>query len=68
MSKEETKYCWTCERNLTPENTQSYKGFDEGNYKMSLIYAGGMLPKNRFEKCDSCFDADIDSYLENLYN
>jgi hypothetical protein len=68
MPKTETKYCWACETKLTPENTQSYEGFDEGNYKMSLIYSGGQLPKESFQKCDACFDSDIDNYLENLYN
>jgi hypothetical protein len=62
------KFCWNCETELTPENTKSYKGFDEDNYKMSLIYSGGQMSKENFTKCDACFDADIDNYLENLYN
>ena len=62
------KYCYNCEDELTATNTASYKGFDEGNYKMSLIYTGGQMSPESFTKCDACFDADIDNYLENLYN
>lgn len=62
------RYCFNCEDDLTPENTASYKGFDEGNYEMSLIYSGGQLTKESFTKCDACFDRDIDNYLENLYS
>ena len=62
------RYCYNCEEDLTPENTKAYKGFDEDNYEMSLIYTGGQMSKEAFTKCDPCFDRDIDNYLENLYN
>jgi hypothetical protein len=62
------RYCFNCEDELTITNTASYKGFDERNYNMSQIYSGGQLPAESFTKCDPCFDADIDNYLENLYN
>lgn len=65
MSK---KFCFDCEKELTKKNTASYEGFDEGNYNMSKVYSAGQMPKEWFTKCDDCFDADIDSYLENLYN
>ena len=67
MAKTKNKYCFRCEKDLTPENTQAYNGFDEGNYELSVIF-GGQLPKETFMKCDPCFDEDIDHYLENLYS
>jgi hypothetical protein len=62
----ETKYCWGCEADLTPENTSSYGGFDSSNHYYSTIY-GGDGWKEPFTKCDSCFDADNDRHLESLY-
>jgi hypothetical protein len=62
----EQKCCYTCEKDLTPENTASYGGFDAGNYNLANTF--GRMEKDVFIKCDPCFDADIDNYLENLYN
>jgi hypothetical protein len=67
MSEPTTRICDRCEKELTPENTQAYNGFDKGNYELSVIF-GDQLPKETFMKCDSCFDEDIDHYLENLYS
>ena len=63
--KPSTYYCHDCEEELTEDNTGGYGGFDGGNYLASRTY-GATNPED-FTKCDSCFDADNDRYLENLY-
>ena len=62
----ETKYCWGCEEELNAENTGSYGGFDSSNYYYSTIYGGGG-DSAPFTKCDGCFEADIDRYLETAF-
>ena len=63
----EPKYCNDCEEELNAENTGSYGGFDSSNHSLSVIYGGGNSDTAPFTKCDSCFDADNDRYLESLY-
>jgi hypothetical protein len=62
----ETRYCNDCEEELNAENTGSYGGFDSSNYYYSTIY-GGSGDSAPFTKCDGCFEADNDRYLESLY-
>ena len=62
----ETKYCNDCEEELNAENTGSYGGFDSSNYYASHTYAGN-TDSAPFTKCDECFDADIDRYLETAF-
>lgn len=57
-------FCFDCEEELTDENTTEFGGFDGSNYLASRTY-GGSADKEPFTKCDSCFNADIDRYLEN---
>lgn len=59
------KYCYDCEEQLTEDNTGSYGGFDGSNYLTSRTY--GQSDPDYFTKCDSCFDGDVDRYLERLY-
>lgn len=56
-------YCWDCGDNLVDNNTVAYGGFDSGNYLLSTIYSP-TTNKDTFLKCDTCFEADIDIYLE----
>lgn len=63
---ENKKYCWSCEEELNAENTGSYGGFDSSNHYYSTIY-GGNGDSAPFTKCDDCFDADIDRYLETAF-
>jgi hypothetical protein len=64
----EPKHCWSCEEELNAENTSSYGGFDSSNHYYATIYGGGSMGTEPFTKCDSCFEADIDRHLENLYS
>lgn len=57
--------CWSCETELTEENTEEFSGFDGGNHHTSTMY-GGKTDTAPFIKCDACFNADIDRYLERL--
>ena len=57
-----TTICHDCEAELTPEKTASYKGFDASNYNLARLFTP--IDKEIFTKCDDCFDADIDRYLE----
>ena len=57
-------FCFDCDVELTADNTVDFGGFDGSNYLSSKTYGGG-LGKEAFTKCDSCFQADIDKYLEN---
>jgi hypothetical protein len=57
-----TKFCHDCEAELTPDNTSIYKGFDAGNYNIARLFTP--MDKGIFTKCDDCFEADIDRYLE----
>jgi hypothetical protein len=63
----ETKYCYDCEADLTPENTSEFGGLDSGNLHASRL-AGFDIPAERFTKCDDCHNADIDRALENPYD
>lgn len=65
--KMETKYCWNCEADLTPENTSEFGGLDSGNLHASRS-VGLNIPAEMFTKCDDCHNADIDRYLDNQYN
>jgi hypothetical protein len=58
--------CSDCESELTAENTSSYEGFDSSGYLVANRIA--KIGKDMFIKCDPCFDADIDNYLDNLQN
>lgn len=58
--------CWSCETELTEENTQEFGGFDGSNHHFSTIFGGGGQTEP-FIKCDSCFNADIDRFLERQY-
>jgi hypothetical protein len=60
----EKLFCFSCEDELTAENTSSYEGFDSSGYLVANRIA--KIGKDMFIKCDPCFDADIDNYLENL--
>jgi hypothetical protein len=64
--EKETRYCNDCEEELNAENTGSYGGFDSTNHYYSTIY-GGDGSTAPFTKCDGCFDADIDRYLETAF-
>jgi hypothetical protein len=55
--------CYNCEETLTEENTSQYGGVDEFNYRMAVKLSPSIT--ETFIKCDSCFDADIDIYLQN---
>ena len=61
----EKLFCFDCEAELTEENTTDFGGFDGSNYIASRTYGGG-VDKSAFRKCDPCFGADIDNYLDNL--
>jgi hypothetical protein len=57
-----TKFCYDCEEALTPGNTQNHNGIDEFNHRMAKLLSPSIA--DTFIKCDDCFDADIDRYLE----
>jgi hypothetical protein len=63
----ETKYCYDCEADLTPENTSEFGGLDSGNLHASRS-VGFDTTAEMFTKCDDCHNADIDRHLENQYN
>jgi hypothetical protein len=63
----ENKYCWSCESDLTPENTSEFGGLDSGNLHASRS-VGLNIPVEMFTKCDDCFNADIDRHLESQYS
>lgn len=56
---ENKKFCNECEVELTAENTEEFGGFDGSNY-LSAKSVGFTMPQAQFEKCDACFEADID--------
>ena len=58
--------CWTCEQDLTEENTEEFGGFDGSNHYFSTLF-GGSGDTATFIKCDACFNADIDKFLERQY-
>ena len=60
----EPSYCSTCETELTAETTATYEGFDAEGYATANRF--GKADKAWFTKCDDCFDASIDSYLESV--
>ena len=62
----QTKFCYDCDSELNAENTGSYNGFDSSNYYYATIY-GGDGDSAPFTKCDDCFEADIDRYLETAF-
>lgn len=64
--KPSTYYCHDCEEELTEDNTSGYGGFDGSNYLSSKAFGQSDDP-SYFIKCDSCFDGDVDRYLDNLY-
>jgi hypothetical protein len=68
MEKEiwQDKYCFSCELDLTAENTKEFDGFDGGNYH-SARSVGLNVSIDIFIKCDDCFNADIDRWLERQY-
>jgi hypothetical protein len=57
-----TKFCHDCEEALTADNTQNHSGVDEFNHRMATLLSPSIA--DTFIKCDDCFDADIDRYLE----
>jgi hypothetical protein len=57
------KYCYSCELDLTAENTTEFDGFDDGNY-YSALSVGLNVSIDPFIKCDDCFNADIDRWIE----
>ena len=57
-----TKFCYDCEEALTADNTRDHNGIDEFNYRMAIKLSPSIA--DTFIKCDNCFDADIDQYLE----
>ncbi len=59
----EEKICYDCEATLTADNTAEHEGFDASNYKWGK-HCG--MAKEQFTKCDDCFNADIDRYLDSL--
>jgi hypothetical protein len=61
------RYCYSCEVDLTAENTAEHGGYD-GSSHHSAWSAGFKDGAEPFIKCDDCFNADIDRYLDNLYN
>jgi hypothetical protein len=63
----ETKYCWDCEADLTPKNTNEFGGLDSGNLNASRS-VGFDTTAEMFTKCDDCHNADIDRALENPYD
>ena len=54
--------CYDCDVELAEENTKEFGGKDEYNYRMSEILSPSIA--DTFIKCDECFVADIDQYLE----
>ena len=54
--------CFDCEQELTEDNTRDYSGVDEFNHRMATLLSPSIA--GTFIKCDDCFDADIDRYLE----
>ena len=56
------KNCHTCEEELTGDNTIEFGGKDEYNYWMAVKLSPSIA--DSFIKCDNCFEADIDQYLE----
>lgn len=54
--------CYTCEQELTTETTEQYQGIDQFNYDMAMKFSPSIA--NTFIKCDDCFEADIDNYLQ----
>ena len=60
----EQKYCFSCEKDLTPENTASYGGFDAGSYNLANSF--GDIDKDFFINCDPCFDEAIDRHLDSV--
>lgn len=59
---DKTKTCYTCSEELTAENTKDFGGKDEFNYDMAMKFSPNIAMA--FIKCDDCFNADIDRYLE----
>jgi hypothetical protein len=60
----EQNYCSSCEKDLTPENTASYGGFDAWGYNSANRL--GHIDKDFFIKCDPCFYEDEDRYLDSV--
>ena len=69
MSKEiwEGKDCYSCECELTAENTAEFGGYDGSNH-LSAQSVGLVIDTEFFINCDDCYNARIDRYLENQYN
>lgn len=54
--------CNDCGQELTKENSTEFGGKDEYNYRMAVKLSPSIA--ETFIKCDDCFVADIDQYLE----
>jgi hypothetical protein len=54
--------CNECGQELTGDNTKEFGGKDEYNYRMAVKLSPSIA--ETFIKCDDCFEADIDQYLE----
>lgn len=55
--------CFDCEQELTEDNTRDHGGIDDFNYRMATKLSLSIA--ETFVKCDDCFEADIDNYLQN---
>lgn len=55
--------CFDCEQELTEDNTSEFGGKDQYNYRMAEKLSPSIA--ETFIKCDDCFEADIDIYLQN---
>lgn len=56
-------FCNDCEQELTPVNTEHHQGVDSFQHQMALKLSPSIA--ETFIKCDDCFEADIDIYLQN---
>ena len=58
-------FCWSCDADLTEDNTSEFNGFDGSNHHFSTMFGNGNDPAP-FIKCDDCFNKNIDAYLERI--
>lgn len=57
-------FCFDCDVELTPENTEQFGGLDEYNYNWAKAISPGLV--DSFIKCDDCFERQIDYSLERI--
>ena len=55
-------FCYDCEQELTLANTEHHQGVDSFQYQMAIKLSPSIA--ETFIKCDDCFEADIDAYLD----